>query len=240
MTNLLVVVPARGGSKRLPGKNLRRFGERPLLAHTAEALTEANIEAPVLLTTDDDAIAEYGRGLGWMVPFRRPADLADDRARTVDAVIHALDWFAAERGGDPEMTMVLQPTSPLRGGACLRAALDLLRDHPGVDSVIGMTALHVAPAYLFHADSEGRATPIASDDYRRPVYVPNGALYLTRTPALRSNHTLFAGTLAPLVMDKARSLDIDTEDDLRLGEALLAAGLPEPQAILASISQGEQ
>ncbi|HUU24017.1 MAG TPA: acylneuraminate cytidylyltransferase family protein [Methyloceanibacter sp.] len=238
MTELLILVPARGGSKRVPGKNLRLFGDRPLLAHTAAAITESGIEAPVLLTTDDAAIAALGRELGWIVPFLRPDHLAGDLSPSIDAVIHALDWFAAERGGDPDLVLVLQPTSPLRGGACLSPALELLRHRPDLDSVVGTTALHIPPANLYFADDDGRAIPIAKSDQRRPVYVPNGAVYIARTQAVRRDHTLYAGTIAPLVMDKARSLDVDTETDFLIGEALLAAGLPEPQTSPASPSRG--
>jgi len=237
MTELLILVPARGGSKRVPGKNLRLFGDRPMLAHTAAAITEGGIEAPVLLTTDDSAIAALGRELGWIVPFLRPAHLAGDLSPTIDAVIHALDWFAADQGGDPDLILVLQPTSPLRGGACLSAALELLRHRPDLDSVVGTTALHIPPANLYFADDKGRATPIAKSSHRRPVYVPNGAVYLARTRAVRQDHSLYAGTIAPILMDEARSLDVDTETDLLIGEALLAAGLPEPLTALTSPSR---
>jgi CMP-N,N'-diacetyllegionaminic acid synthase len=222
---VLIIVPARGGSKRLPGKNVRQLGGRSLLAHTAAAIAEAGLDAPVFLSTDDDAIAAEGKRLSWHVPFRRPADLATDDAATIDVVLHALDFRLAETGADPVLVMVLQPTSPLRGGACLRAALDLLTARDDADGVIGMVGLHVPPARLFFADHDGFAVAVSAD-FRRPVYAPNGAVYLARTAAVRAARSLYTPRLLPLVMDAFRSIDIDTEADWRFAEAALTAGLP--------------
>jgi len=225
-TDLLVIVPARAGSKRLPNKNLRKLGGKSLLELTAVAIVEARLNVPVLLTTDGEAIATEGQRLGWKVPFRRPAALATDEATTIDVVMHALDAYAADAGHDPAIVMVLQPTSPLRGGACLRAALDLLAARADADAVIGMIAINLPPARLFLAGADSFAEMLSSDTHA-PVYVPNGALYLVRTAALRAARTLYVPRLLPLVMDGVHSIDIDTEDDWRLAEVALAAGLPE-------------
>lgn len=224
--DLLIVVPARAGSKRLPQKNVRALAGKSLLARTAEAIVEAGLDAPVLLSTDGERIAAEGERLGWLVPFRRPDNLATDDATTDDVVLHALDHFA---GGDPAQVMVLQPTSPLRGGACLRAAVDLLARRDDVDAVIGMAAMQLPPTRLFLVGADGRAEAV-STDARRPVYIPNGALYLVRTAVLRSGRSLYPRRLLPLVMDCIRSIDIDTEADWRLAEAMLAAGLPADAA----------
>jgi CMP-N-acetylneuraminic acid synthetase len=231
VSELLIIVPARGGSKRLPQKNLRPLAGKSLLAHTAEAIAGAGLGAPVLLSTDDDAIAAEGRRLDWLVPFRRPAELATDAAPTVAAVLHALDWFRAEKGSDPGAVMILQPTSPFRGAACLNAALAALARRPDIDSVIAMTALHLPPARIFAAEADGTARPLGADDGRKPLYAPNGAVYLVRTHALRREGTVYAGAILPLVLEGARTIDVDTAEDWRLAEAALAAGLPpEPKA----------
>ncbi|MBK8908195.1 MAG: acylneuraminate cytidylyltransferase family protein [Rhodospirillales bacterium] len=212
----------------MPGKNLRVLAGRPLLAYTADAIREAGLAAsPCLLTTDDDGIAEVGRGLGWLAPFRRPAHLAGDDATTADAVIHALDWFAAEDGADPKAVMVLQPTSPLRGGAVLRCGLDVLAARPEANSVIAVSPLHVSASHTFCIDECDMLRPVGADDRR--VVVPNGALYLTRTAALRSRRSLYAPPIAPIMLDAERAIDIDTESDLRVAEVLLAAAGALPQ-----------
>lgn len=226
LTELLIIVPARGGSRRIPGKNLRQLGGKSLLAHTADAVRASGLQAPVLLTTDHEGIAEEGRRLGWQVPFRRPAELAGDSAPTVDAVLHALDWWRTEWGEDPAAVMVLQPTSPFRGGDCLAAGIARLRARQEVDCVIAMTESHLPPARLYLVGEDGIGEAL-SPDLRRPVYWPNGALYLTRTAAIRKERKLYTHAILPLVLEAWRALDIDTEADWRVAEALLAAGLPE-------------
>lgn len=233
--DLLIVVPARGGSKRLPGKNLRALCGRSLIAHVADAVSQSGIDAPVLLSTDDASIADEGRRVGMLVPFMRPPEISGDNAATADAAIHALDWFRSARGKDPAMTMVLQPTSPLRGGACLRAAVDLLGSRSEADSVVAMEAVHLPLNKVFLADAKGVAVPVSPEEHR-PVYLPNGALYLTRTAALRTQRTLYAGIILPLVLDAVRSVDVDTETDWQIAEALIAAGCAAEPAQINSLA----
>ena len=222
-TPLLILVPARGGSKRLANKNVRPMAGRSLIVRTADAIAESGLDAPVLLTTDDDAIAAEGERAGMLVPFRRPASIAGDTAPTIDAVLHALDWFRNEHDSEPDAVMVLQPTSPLRGGSILHAAVQRLAERPDIDSVVAMTAVGLPANRMYFADAKGCAEAI-SDDRRYPVYMPNGALYLARTDRVRAERTLYAGTVLPLVLDPARAIDIDTEEDWRVAEAVLAAG----------------
>lgn len=218
MTLLLTIVPARGGSKRLPGKNLRVLGGRALLDRTAEALVEAGLgEHACLLSTDDEAIAVRGRILGWLVPWLRPAALATDQAATITAVLHALDWFAGEHGGDPERVMVLQPTSPFRGGECLADSMALLDAHAEIDAVVGMRRLHVPNSVAYRTDEAGFARPVEQVG----ELAPNGAVYLIRTTALRVHQSLYPPRTVPLAMDDISSIDIDTEADWRLAEAAL-------------------
>jgi CMP-N,N'-diacetyllegionaminic acid synthase len=224
MTELLIMVPARGGSKRLPGKNLRTIGGRSLLAHTAEAVSQSGLKEPIVLTTDDAAIADEGKRLGWIVPFMRPAELAMDHVLTIDVVLHLLDWHQKNHG-DPAMVMVLQPTSPLRSGKVLAEAVVRMRSDPTIDAIVGMRAVHQPVAGIFALDQSGAAQSIRPDDHRRPCYLPNGALYLTRTAALRRDRSLYAGRVVPHVMDDVQSVDIDTEMDLRIAELLYHSGL---------------
>jgi CMP-N,N'-diacetyllegionaminic acid synthase len=228
MTDLLVVVPVRGGSKRLPGKHARPLAGRTLLEHAHDALQAAAIDAPVLLSTDDAAIAEQGRALGWCAPFERPAALAADATPTLPVLMHALDWFRVERDGDPDAVLLLQVTSPLRGGAVLREGVALLAERAEVDAVVGVRRLGFGPNQVLHKAADGFLAPLEDASEPAPLYVPNGALYLIRCAALRRHATLYPPATLALEMDSLASLDIDTAADWRLAEAAFAPLPSEP------------
>lgn len=219
----LIVVPARGGSKRLPGKNLRRLGDRTLLEWTAHWIVRSELDLPVLLTTDDAAIAAEGRKLGWNVPFERPTELAQDDTTTVCTVLHALDWQKKYYGTDPDFIVLLQVTSPLRGAACLQQGVWLLKATPDADAVVGVTRLTHGLRAIYQKADHGFLAPISEAAKRehQDVFVPNGAFYAIRTAILRTDETFFPSRTTPLVMTGDCSVDIDTPYDWRVAEALL-------------------
>jgi CMP-N,N'-diacetyllegionaminic acid synthase len=221
MTDLLIVVPVRGGSKRLPGKHTRLLAGRDLLERTRDAIAEAGLEGPVLLTTDDSAIAERGRALGWWVPFLRPASLAGDDVPSLPVLLHALEWNRREVGADPATVALLQTTSPLRGGAVLREAVTLLEERADAQAVLGVRRLGFGQDRVFRREPSGLLSALSDDQGSPDLFVPNGALYLIRSSALRTYETLFPPITLPLEMDAVSSIDIDTESDWRLARALL-------------------
>lgn len=223
--DLLVVVPARGGSKRFARKNVLPLAGHSLLARTEMALRAAGIDAPRILSTDDDEIAAEGRALGWLVPFRRPPELAGDDTPTLPVLMHAVDWFAADRARDPSLVMLLQPTSPLRGHEALSRGLDILTAHSDLNAVVAVTSLERTGATVFVFGDNRCLVPLAAGDNRQPLMTPNGAMYLIRTSILRREHTLYPSRTAPLVLDSIASIDIDDEADWRLANAALSAGL---------------
>ncbi len=218
----LIVVPARGGSKRLPGKNLKALDGRSLISRVAEAIMEAGLKARSILTTDDAMIAAEGRRVGLEVPFLRHAAISADTSTTVDVVLHALDWYKKTNGVDPRTVVVLQPTSPLRGGLCIRDGLNLICNRPDAGSVVAMSTLKVSSNYVFQVDESGIARPIS--DSQVQALVPNGALYITRVSRLRTERTLYARPVIPLLLDRRQAIDIDTQDDWDIAEALIAHG----------------
>jgi|TARA_R110000744_G_scaffold154552_2_gene269557 CMP-N-acetylneuraminic acid synthetase len=221
----LIVVPARGGSKRLPGKNLRRLGDKTLLEWTAHWVDQSSLGLPVLLTTDDAAIAAEGRRLGWNVPFERPADLAKDDTTTVSTVLHALDWQKSHHGADPDFIVLLQVTSPLRGSACLQQGVSLLKSTPDADAVVGVTRLAHGLRAIYQKADHGFLGPISNVKSHgvQDAFVPNGAFYAIRTEILRTEETFFPKRTVPLVMTDDCSVDIDTPYDWRVAEALLCS-----------------
>ncbi len=224
MSSLVIIVPARGGSKRLPGKNVRELAGKPLLAHTADTIREARLEAPVLLTTDSEEIAAIGRHLGWSVPFLRPPELASDNSATIDTILHALDWLADNTEVLPDMTMVLQPTSPLRGPECLNQSIKLLQQHLHINSIVGMTELHLSPCHTYVTNDDGSLRAL-SCERSAPVLYPNGSLYLTRTAALKDQRSLYAEKVMALPIPGLRAVDIDNESDWQIVEAIVERNL---------------
>ncbi len=221
MTDLLIVIPVRGGSKRLPGKHTRLLAGRNLLEHTQDAIAQAGLKAPVLLSTDDRDIAERGRALGWRAPFLRPESLAGDTVPTVPVLLHVLDWHLQDSGADPKNVLLLQATSPLRSGALLRDAVALLAARDDINAVVAVRRLGFGANRIFNLDAGGALAPLSASDTRSPLFVPNGALYLVRCAALRKHGSLFPPATLPLEMDTVASVDIDTEADWCLAQALL-------------------
>jgi CMP-N,N'-diacetyllegionaminic acid synthase len=221
------VVPARGGSKGLPRKNIRPLAGKPLLAWTADAIKEARVKGAIaLLSTDDEEIAEIGRRAGLAVPFMRPAELATDEASAESVALHALEW--AKRGGAvPDTVMLLQPTSPFRPPQAIVEAHALLARHQDVDGVIGVKIIHRTPRTLFRMGGGGRLEPLGADESVRarrqevePLYTPNGAMYVVRTRVLEAGKGFFPPSCRALVMDAMASLDIDDQQDWRIAEAV--------------------
>lgn len=224
-TNLLIVVPARGGSKRLPGKNLKQLGDRSLLAWTATAIQDSRINAPCLLTTDSKEIATAGRDLGWTAPFLRPVELASDTATSLDTVLHALDWWRSQESKDPELVMLLQATSPFRRGQDLKNGLTLFADNVDATAVVGVC--DVRHNVMLQASEDGFLDSLERKATSDKVLAPNGAFYLVESRVLRDQRTFFPTKTIPLVMDEESSMDIDTEHDWSIAEVIVQKRLSE-------------
>jgi len=221
--SVLALIPARGGSKGLPGKNLRPLAGRPLIAWSIAAARACPAIDDVIVSTDDPAIAAAARAEGARVPFPRPAELATDGARSIDVVHHALRALPAL----PDLVVLLQPTSPLRRAEDITAALTRCVES-GADTCVSVTPSAKSPAWMYQLDAEGRMRPLLDTPAasRRqdlpPVYVLNGAVYVARTPWLLAHDGFIAPDGVASVMPPERSIDIDTLLDFRLAELLAA------------------
>jgi len=222
-------VAARGGSKALPGKNLADFGGKPLIAWTIEAAVGAAAVSRTIMTTDDPRIADVARRYGAEVPFMRPAELAVDEAPVNEAIIHGLEWLAANEGYRPDVVMLLQPTSPFRNAADIDAALALMRERDA-DGVVSVCPADPHPYWTKTLDQDGFMRdlfPMNDRIVRRqelpPIYALNGAMYATRPDVLFEIRTWYTPRTAAYVMPAERSVDIDTAIDFHLAKALLEA-----------------
>ena len=217
-TPLLIIVPARGGSKRVPDKNILPLAGESLLARTASVIKAAALGAPVLLTTDDKKIAEEGRRVGFDVPFLRPDELATDNSATEPAIEHAIDWWSKNHGRTPEMIMLLQPTSPFRSSDLLQKGLSILQEDPETEAVISVKRLHVSGNRIF-TENAGYMSPIVNEQCGA-CFVPTGALYVIRSAVLRYYGSFFPPRTRHIIHDGISTLDIDTPEDWRLAEIL--------------------
>lgn len=225
----LAVVPARGGSKGVPGKNLRRVGGDTLLSHALRAAGESRLLAATLVTTDDAAIAETAQALGASV-LKRPAALAQDETPMVPVLVHALEAAEAQFEEVFDVVVLLQPTSPIRTGADIDRALARLADDPTVDSVISVCAMddvHPARMYQMGAEQTLEALDPALEQVNRqdlpPVYYRNGAVYAVRRTVLVEEGRIMGRRPGALVMPSAWLANVDDERDLIIADALVRA-----------------
>ena len=226
----VAIIPARGGSKRIPKKNLATVGGRTLLAWAIRAARASKSISNVIVSTDDAEIAEESRKQGAPVPWMRPAEFSRDDSPTIGALIHAVQWAVDNYHPSPEFGILLEPTAPLRRGDHLDDAIALLAQSDA-DCVMSVTEVpHLYnPEELLRIEG-GLVKPYLADrtmDSRKlrgsqePVYIPNGLVYAFRISSLLANRSLYGRTVLPLVTPWGEFLDIDTEDDLRAAERRL-------------------
>jgi CMP-N-acetylneuraminic acid synthetase len=228
VSRTLGIVPARGGSKGVPGKNLRLLAGRSLIEYTAHAARESRVLDRTILSTDSTEIAEAGRRAGLEVPFLRPASLAQDDTPMLPVLRHAIDALAAE-GWVADVIVLLQPTSPLRRPSHVRDAVAMLRDSDA-DSVVTVVEVprHLSPDYVMRIDG-GLLQPFLPDGHRvtrrqdaRPAYSRDGTVYACWRRTIEQFNSLYGERCQPLIVDAADSLSIDSLDDWDAAERRLA------------------
>ncbi len=231
MMNVLGIIPARGGSKGVPRKNIRELLGKPLLAYTVECALKSTRLSCVVLSTDDKEIAAIGRGLGADVPFLRPAELADDAAPTYPVVMHAVQYLEGH-GRSFDAVCLLQPTNPLRQPADIDACIELL-ENTGADSVISVLPVphQYNPRWVYLKNGEGdlvlstgESAPIARRQDLPAAFHRDGSVYVTRTEALRRDGNLYGTHVRGYLIDRERSVNIDTPEDWDIAERMLLTG----------------
>ena len=226
---VLAIVPARGGSKGVPGKNVRLLGGRTLLEYTAAAARDAAVIDRIVVSTDSEEVAAAGRAAGLEVPFLRPAALAQDDTPMLPVIRHAIDEVT-RAGWTPELVVLLQPTSPLRRPDHVARAVELLRSS-GADSVVTVVEVpkHLSPDYVMRMDG-GVLRPFLTEGERvtrrqdvRPAYSRDGTVYAFRRDTLDRCGSIYGDDCRPLIIDARESLSIDTPEDWAAAEKILEA-----------------
>jgi CMP-N,N'-diacetyllegionaminic acid synthase len=222
------VIPARGGSKGLPGKNLRRLGTLSLIGHAVASAREASRLDRFIVSTDSADIAEEARRHGAEVPFLRPPELANDQAGMLGVLQHAVRWLEST-GVRPDLVVTLQPTSPFRVGADIDRTIAKVVD-TGADSAQTLSEASYHPFFMKTLDGD-RTVALFPDGHKYlrrqdapPVYQPSGAVYVTRYPSLMEQGHILGDDNRGVVQEFEASVNIDTEWDFMLAELILREG----------------
>ncbi len=224
--SILALIPARGGSKGVPKKNIRMLNGLPLIAYTILAAKKVERLSSVVVSTDSREIAGIALKFGGEVPFLRPACLASDTASSIDVVLHAIDWFE-NRGIHYSHVVLLQPTSPLRDHTDIERSLDIYFNNH-CDSLVSVCEAKVHPYLCRSFDEKGRLCdfmPQVDRHVRRQdmprAYQLNGAIYIAPVGLLKEKRSFYGETVLPYIMDTYKSLDIDTELDFKVAELIM-------------------
>lgn len=223
---ILAIIPARGGSKGVPRKNVRELNGKPLIGYTIEAAKKSNRVSRVVVTTEDIEIATVSREYKAEVPYLRPDELSQDNSPTMECVLHMLNYLEKTEGYVSDYVLLLQCTSPLRNHSHIDEAIDKLLNSD-YDSIVSVCEAEVNPywANIFEGDKlkyfieEGRK--ITRRQELPNVYRMNGAIYLIKTEVLKKQKTFEPEEVMGYIMDSYSSVDIDTEMDFKIAEAII-------------------
>ena len=217
---ILALIPARGGSKGIPRKNIRLFDGKPLIAWSIEAAKKSPSVAAVVVSTEDEEIGDVARDFGADVPFIRPRHLSEDGISGMDPVFHALGIL---KGFD--FVLLLQPTSPLRTAQDIEDIVKF-RERLGVPAAVSVSQCKTHPSCVYGRTRDERFELLSGHPFNGPrqvlppVYVPNGALYLAECAWLEKNRSFVSEETGAFLMPPERSIDIDTEFDWNIAEFL--------------------
>lgn len=224
----LAIIPARGGSKGLPRKNISLLCGKPLIHYSIEAALESGCVDEVVVSTDSEEIAKISGQAGANIPFMRPADLATEGATTIDVLKHAVTFYEQEQHRFFDNIILLQPTSPLRTSLDIVEAYRIFTED-NADSLQSVSPSEVHPYLLREMDGSQLTSYLKNDreDVRlrrqdlENFYVLNGAIYIVKRDILMNKSTLIGSNNCGYIMPENKSIDIDNEFDLRLAEFLL-------------------
>jgi CMP-N,N'-diacetyllegionaminic acid synthase len=225
MSQIIALIPARGGSKGIPQKNLAMVAGRPLVAHTIEAAMQAASISTTYLSSDDEEILEIGRRAGCQT-IKRPVELAGDNSQATDVVSHFIS--AALIGADDEAAIIyLQPTSPMRTARHIDEAVALMKGSRS-KTVVSVTELEKSPYKSFVLDERGELQSLFEESLSNAnrqslprTFIPNGAIYGFSLGSFRKRRAFPSNGSLPYIMDRQASLDIDTPNDLAIVRALM-------------------
>ena len=233
---VLAIIPARGGSKGIPRKNVKKFAGYPLIAYSIVAAKQSSLVTRVIVSTEDEEIAEVARQYGAETPFLRPMELAQDETTDLPVFVHALNWSEKNEGYHPEIVVQLRPTSPVRPISCVDDAIRILISHPSADSVRGVVPAGQNPHKMWLIDEKTeRMTPLLKVDGVKepfnaprqklpPVWWQTGHIDVIRTQTILKKGSLSGDYILPCKIDSKFTIDIDNPFDWKKAEWLVLYG----------------
>jgi CMP-N,N'-diacetyllegionaminic acid synthase len=224
---VLAIIPARGGSKGIPGKNIKRLQGKPLIAWTIQAAQGSKYLDKIIVSTDSAEIAKLANEYGAETPFVRPVELATDVTPGVDVILHTMTWFE-EAKLDFGFLVLLQPTSPLRNSSQVDNALEIYAGDADVDAVVSVCEVEDHPFWMKRIDDKGYVHTYTDEidipDSRQELpllYKNNGAIYICRWEVFSADKSFYKRNCKAFIMDRHSSIDLDTMDDWKHVEYLL-------------------
>ncbi len=234
MTEILAIIPARGGSKSIPRKNIRLFTEYPLIAFSIRAGLTSEAITRVIVSTDDEEIASISRSFGAETPFLRPPHLAEDNTSDLPVFQHALKWLYDNEAYKPSIVVQLRPTSPLRRVWHIDKAVHQLLEHPEADSVRTVCVPFQNPFKMWVIRTDGLMEPLIkttnSEPYNMPrqllpeIYWQTGYVDAAWSSTILQKNSMTGDSILPLIIPPGDWIDIDSADDWRRAERLLESG----------------
>jgi pseudaminic acid cytidylyltransferase len=231
----LAIIPARGGSKRIPGKNIKPFADKPMIAHSIIAAQESGLFENIIVSTDSDQIAEVARTWGAEVPFRRPADLANDHAPTLPVIAHAIQWWEQHRTA-VEFACCIYATAPFVQPRYLAEGLTLLRERPHAEFAFSVTSYAFTIFRAVRRAPDGRVEMFwPENELKRSQDLPEawhdaGQFYWGRKEAFFTHTGVFSARSHPVFLPRHLVQDIDTPEDWQVAERLFEARRGECRA----------
>jgi CMP-N,N'-diacetyllegionaminic acid synthase len=224
MNQILAIIPARSGSKRIPKKNIRMLCGKPLLVYTIDAVKKSNHVTRFVVSTEDDEIAQVSQSSGAEV-LMRPPELARDESPTEDVIINVLEQLRDKEQYIPDLIILLQPTSPLRTTEDIDNAIKTFLTS-SKDSLISVTEYDHTPYWAFRIEKEVLKPEFTHGSLKRSqdvpkLYRPNGSIFITRVDTFLKKRSFYTNQIIPFVMPRERSIDIDDEFDFSFAEFLL-------------------
>jgi len=234
MTEVLALIPARGGSKSIPRKNIRSFAGHPLIAYSIAAGLAAESVTRLLVSTDEEEIAAIARKYGAETPFLRPAELSQDNTPDLPVFQHALQWLEENEGYRPEILVQLRPTSPLRRVWHIEQSIYQLLAHPEADAIRTVCEPFQNPFKMWQIDPEGFMQPLIHTEYQEAynmprqllpaVYWQTGYVDAAWRDTILEKSSMTGERILPLVIPPNDWIDIDSADDWRRAERMLEGG----------------